>query len=729
MATFDSIRLRGVHQNNLKGFDLDLPLGKLICVTGLSGTGKSSLVFDTLHAEGQRRYVETFSPYTRQFLEMLDRPEVDAIENIRPSIAIEQSNTVKTSRSTVGTMTELCDYFKVWFCHVGHLHDPDTGEVIEDDNPASIWKKSLAAWPGGQALVCFKIEKPTKLKWTDILGPVSAQGYTRLIADGDVHRIDSFDTDFNGTTVWVIADKLKLEQAARSRFLEAATQALHFGQGELFLFSGDKDQTVELGHFSEGLHSPTTGKHYRPARPGLFSFNSPVGACPKCRGFGRVIEIDYRLVIPDSSISIEDGAIRAFQGQVYSESLRDLVSRAKKKGVRTDVPWRDMPEKDREWVIEGEPDYDWNEPGSSRKWYGVRRFFDWLESTTYKMHVRVFLSKFRSYTTCPDCHGTRLIPEALNWKWQHHTLPELYQLPVSDLLALIEKHAPARAKNNDRAHQSELAHEAILTRLRYLNEVGLGYLTLDRASRTLSGGEVERVNLTTCLGTALVDTLFVLDEPSVGLHSRDIDRLVSILRRLTDAGNTVVVVEHDEAVMRAADQLIELGPEPGSAGGQIVFQGTPAQIFKSKTSLTGGYLSGRLCIENTDTIRPVKSTPKLTFKKASKHNLRGLDVEIPLGRFVALSGVSGSGKSTLLSNVIHQGLLAKRGKMAEDPAEIAAIAGDDKLGDIVLVDQSPVSKTPRSNAALYCEAWDDIRQQFARTETAKAAGLTASHFS
>ncbi|MDP0497084.1 MAG: excinuclease ABC subunit UvrA [Verrucomicrobiota bacterium JB024] len=731
MASFESIRLRGVRQNNLKGFDLDLPLGQLICVTGLSGTGKSSLVFETLHAEGQRRYVETFSPYTRQFLEMLDRPEVDAIENIRPSIAIEQSNTVKTSRSTVGTMTELCDYFKVWFGHASSLHDPETGEIIEDDNPASIWKKALAAWPGQEALLTFKIEKPAKLAWKDILGPVSAQGYTRLIADGAVERIENFDTASKTETIWIIADKLKLADTSRARFLEAAAQALHFGQGEIELFATEDKNVRPLGRFSEGLHSPATGTRFRPARPGLFSFNSPIGACPKCRGFGRVIEIDYRLVIPDTTLSVEDGAIRAFQGQVYSESLRDLLRHSKKAGVRTDIPWREMSEADRNWVIEGEPDYDYHDAANSRKWYGVKRFFDWLESTTYKMHVRVFLSKFRAYTTCPDCHGTRLVPEALNWKWQGHTLPALYLLPVSDLLALIERHAPAKKQTapDGRAHQSVLALEAILTRLRYLNEVGLGYLTLDRASRTLSGGEVERVNLTTCLGTALVDTLFVLDEPSVGLHSRDIDRLVSILRRLTDAGNTVVVVEHDEAVMRAADQLIELGPVPGSGGGQIVFQGTPAEIFKDKNSLTGGYLSGRLRIDETTTPRPIKNAPRLTFKDARKHNLAGLDVELPLGHFVCLSGVSGSGKSTLLTNVIHQGLLAKRGKLAEDPAQIAAISGDDGLGDIVLVDQSPVSKTPRSNAALYCEAWDDIRALFARTPEAQAAGLTASHFS
>ncbi len=729
MPKADSIRLRGVRQNNLKNFDLDIPLGKLVVVTGLSGSGKSSLVFDTLHAEGQRRYVETFSSYTRQFLEMLDRPDVDSIENIRPSIAIEQSNTVKTSRSTVGTMTELCDYFKVWFSHVSQLIDPATGLPIEDDNPQSIWTKAHAQWPEQSVLVAFRLDKPNKLSWPDVLGPISAQGYTRVITDDKVVLIENFDTKAKSSTLYVIADKLKLTDSARSRFLEAATQSLHFGQGKMTLFT---DAAKQLETYSEGLHSPATGEHYKPARPGLFSFNSPLGACPQCRGFGRVIEIDYRLVIPDHSISIEDGAIRAFQGQVYSESLRDLVKRAKREGVRTGIPWRDMSDHEREWVMAGDPDYDYNETEGSRKWYGVRRFFEWLESTTYKMHVRVFLSKFRSYTTCPSCHGTRLIPEALNWKWHSHTLPEIYQLPVGKLLDLMQKHAPkavSKKSLQSRDAPSSLAYDAILTRLRYLDEVGLDYLTLDRASRTLSGGEVERVNLTTCLGTALVDTLFVLDEPSVGLHARDIDRLVTILRRLTNAGNTVVVVEHDEAVMRAADQLIEVGPKPGSSGGEIVFQGTPAAIEKRKTSLTGGYLSGRLSISPHTKPRDTKSVPKLTIKGASKHNLSKLGVDIPLQRFVCLSGVSGSGKSTLLNNVIHQGLLAKHGKLAEDPAEIASITGNDALGDIVLVDQSPISKTPRSNAALYCDAWEYIRQLFARTDAARSAGLTASHFS
>ncbi|MEM9227834.1 MAG: excinuclease ABC subunit A, partial [Verrucomicrobiota bacterium] len=364
-----------------------------------------------------------------------------------------------------------------------------------------------------------------------------------------------------------------------------------------------------------------------------------------------------------------------------------------------------------------------------RRWYGVRRFFDWLESTTYKMHVRVFLSKFRDYTTCPSCGGTRLIPEALNWKWDGCTLPDLYQLPITELLGKMTKAKPKQTAPDDRSQPSVLAYEAILTRLRYLQEVGLGYLTLDRSSRTLSGGEVERVNLTTCLGSALVDTLFVLDEPSVGLHARDIDRLIVILRRLTEAGNTVVVVEHDEAVMRAADQLIEVGPEPGGRGGKIVFQGSPAQILRTKASLTGGYLSGRLKVAEPKDPRPVKDAPTLDICGATKHNLSALDLQLPLQRFVCLSGVSGSGQSTLMKHVLHQGLLAKRGRVSDDPAEIVSIDGDESLKDIVLVDQAPISKTPRSNPALYSEAWDDIRQLFAMTEAARSAGLTASHFS
>ncbi|MFU8848496.1 MAG: excinuclease ABC subunit UvrA, partial [Opitutales bacterium] len=795
----EHIRLRGVRQNNLKGFDLDLPIGQLTVVTGLSGAGKSSLVFETLHAEGQRRYVETFSPYTRQFMELLDRPDVDSVTNIRPSIAIQQSNTVKTSRSTVGTITELCDYFKVWFANAATLYDPATGKAIRDDNPQSIWKEFLQSFEGESLLVCFSVDKPEKFKWSEILQSLSGQGYTRLIkrkgqaksAKGEILRIDELLQNEKPLTsgksrqassqnqVHIIQDRLKIEEKARSRFIEAAQQAFAFGKGSLQVF--DQEGKL-LREFRHGLHSPETGQSFRPATPALFSFNSPIGACPTCRGFGRIIEIDDGLVIPDQSLSIDEGAIRAFQGEVYSESLRDLQRAAKKHKVRTHIPYRELTAREKNFIMEGESDF--KEGSYQNHWYGVRRFFDWLESKIYKMHVRVFLSKFRSYSQCPDCHGARLQPEALNWKWHGHTLPDLYQKSVDDLLDLFAGVQPAGGapSRNDRSkssppapiggdspsprpeglgrggpgaapedptqphhpptlHSNNTALDGILTRLAFLDQVGLGYLSLDRSSRSLSGGETMRVNLTSCLGSALTDTLFVLDEPSVGLHPRDMDRLIAILRRLTDLGNTVVVVEHDEAVMRAADHLIEIGPQPGVNGGQLTFQGDYQGILKSDTH-TGRYLSGReqiavptkrrLCTQKQKTTtQPANhsTTHQLSLYGASKHNIHDLTLHIPQQRLVCFSGVSGSGKSTLLNNIIYQNLLIEKGLTADDPAAIKDIESTLPLSDVVLIDQSPVSKTPRSNPALFSKAWDEIRKLFAKLDAAQAAGMLPGHFS
>ncbi|MDQ5979204.1 MAG: excinuclease subunit, partial [Verrucomicrobiota bacterium] len=569
----ESIRLRGVRQNNLKGFDLDLPLGKYVVVTGLSGAGKSSLVFDTLHAEGQRRYVETFSAYTRQFLDLLDKPKVDSVENIRPSIAIEQTNTVKTSRSTVGTMTELTDFAKVWFSHVAKCYDPETGEKVEDDSPATIWAKTLAAHPAATLLLFFRITKPDNLTWPEILSSIKGQGYTRVLVaranakgqtpdanqNPELHKIDDLLAPPAArcpipatSSIFVIQDRLRIAADNKARFLEACEAAMHFGKGEVFL--READTLAEAGHFSRGLHSPKTGRTFRPATPGLFSFNSPLGACPRCRGFGRVIDIDYRLAIPDHSLSIEDGAIKPWEGEIYGESKKDLLLFTKKIGIPTKVPFARLTAEQKVFVIDGSPGYDSDNPAKCwpKLWYGLKGFFRYLEKTTYKMHVRVFLSRFRAYNQCPECGGARLQPEALCWKWRGKTLPELYQLPVSTLLPLVQESKIQNRKSKAESHSADLAFDSMITRLRYLDQVGLGYLTLDRTSRTLSGGEVERVNLTSCLGTSLVDTLFVLDEPSVGLHPRDINRLIGIIRSLTDAGNTVVVVEHDEAMIRAA---------------------------------------------------------------------------------------------------------------------------------------------------------------------------------
>jgi excinuclease ABC subunit A len=730
----ECIRLRGVRQNNLKGFDLDVPLGRYVVVTGLSGAGKSSLVFETLHAEGQRRYVETFSAYTRQFLELLDKPRVDSIENIRPSIAIEQTNTVKSSRSTVGTMTELTDFFKVWFSHVAECFDPETGERVEDDNPQSVWKKTLLASPGEAVMVAFEVARPAKLAWTEILPNLKNQAYVRALArrEGDaglsVHRIDALIAEpgaLSGTDrIFVVQDRMKVEKASMARFTEAVETAMHFGRGEVRVFAAQS--LAELGHYSRGLHSPKTGRRFRSATPQLFSFNSPLGACPKCRGFGRIIEIDYRLAIPDPSLSIDGGALRCWEGAVYSSSKDDLRVFTRRRKIPTDVPFEKLTEEQRSFVVDGEPGYG-AENGKEwpKYWYGVKGFFRWLERNTYKMHVRVFLSRYRSYNTCPACSGTRLQPEALCWKWRGLTLPQLYAEPVDRLLELVRDSRPAEG-----GRPAELAFDSILTRLRYLREVGLGYLTPDRPSRTLSGGEVERVNLTGCLGTSLVDTLFVMDEPSVGLHPRDIERLVGIIRSLVGAGNTVIVVEHDEAMIRAADHVIEIGPEPGARGGHVVFQGTVERMLRDGASITGAYFSGRRRIARPQARRPVPAgLPAIEFLGAEKHNIRGLDLRIPLRRLVCLSGVSGSGKSTLLDNVIYQGLLAHRGKPAEDPALVAAIRGAGAVSEAVLVDQGPVSRTPRSNPALYVEAWDLIRELFAATPAAQEAGLGPSSFS
>ncbi len=704
------IRLRGVRQNNLKGFDLDLPLGKLIVVTGPSGAGKSSLVFETLHAEGQRRYVETFSPYTRQFLELLDRPKIDRIENIRPSIAIQQSNTVRTSRSTVGTLTELCDYFKVWFANHATLYDPANGEPITDDSPRSVWDKLLQDFPGQTCLVAFPIVKPAKLRWVEILDSLRAQGFARLVLNGRVLRLEKLEAKDlrESDTLLVLQDRLALREENRSRAIEALENAFTLGKGRIEILEAEGQP---LRAFTRGLRSTIDGMTYRQATPALFSFNSPIGACPKCRGFGRVIEIDYRLVIPDHTLSIKQGAIRAFQGQVYSGSLRDLLRAARKHNIRTDVPWNELTQEETNFILEGEPGYE----EGANQWYGVQRFFNWLESKVYKMHVRVFLSKFRSYTQCPDCQGDRLQKEARLWKWQGHTLPQLYRQSVSELLARL----PA---------SQDHALLGIRSRLGFLEQVGLGYLTLDRTSRTLSGGETMRVNLTSCLGSSLVDTLFVLDEPSVGLHPRDLDRLIRILRRLVDQGNTVVVVEHDEAVMQAADHLVEIGPEPGAKGGQLSFSG-PIEKLLTANTLTGRYLAGSEDIPTPKTRRPAEDAPRLSIYGATKHNLRDLDLHIPQQRFVCLSGVSGSGKSTLLDQVLYQNLLARKGQPADDPAELRDIESELPLSEIVRIDQSPAGKTPRSNPALFSGAWDPIRKQFARLENARATGLEAGHFS
>ena len=711
----DAIRLRGVRQNNLKGFDVDIPVGKLVVVTGLSGAGKSSLVFDTLHAEGQRRYVETFSPYVRQFLELLPSPALDSAENVRPSVAIKQGNAVRTSRSTVGTMTELCDWFKVWFAHRADLVDPASGHVIVPRGPDAAWTDSLARFPGQSLSLAFAVSKPETLGWPTIAEEFAKAGFSRAFAAGKRLRLTEDEIPADATELLVIQDRVTITADQASRFHEAALAAFRLGGARLRLLD---DQGLELSRYSEALESPVDGRRFRTASPALFSFNSPVGACPECRGFGRVIGLDWSKIIPNPALTLADGALAPFQGNVYGESQKDLVRACRKAGIPLDVPWKKLSAAHRKFVENGEPGYVPGEYDS--KWYGIRGFFRWLEGTTYKMHVRVFLSRWRAYEPCPKCQGRRFREESLFWRWQGKSLPELYASPVSDLRAMLAPLAP-----KDSRHPADHALEAILARLGYLEAVGLGYLALDRLSRTLSGGEVQRVNLTSCLGACLADTVFVLDEPSVGMHARDLSRMVGILRSLVEQGNTVVVVEHDESVMRAADWLIEIGPRPGADGGHLLYQGAPKGILKVKESATGNWLSGRRAPE-VRTPRPIgDTTPRLRVNDATVNNLRGFSCSIPLGRLVGLCGVSGSGKSTLLHQVIGR----RDPESGDEATELKWVKFDQEPAEVALVDQSPATRTPRSNPALYVGAWDAIRTLLGNSPEAKAAGLTPSHFS
>ncbi|HXS78776.1 MAG TPA: excinuclease ABC subunit A, partial [Gammaproteobacteria bacterium] len=665
--TDDVIRIRGARQNNLRGLDLDLPLHELIVVTGVSGSGKSSLAFDTVYSEGQRRYVETFSPYARQFLDRMDKPQVDRIEGIPPAIAIDQTNPVRTSRSTVGTMTELNDHVKLLYARAALLYCRNCGREVRRDDAESIYAE-LAGEPavgGGAArvFVTFTVPIPANFSGEEIEKFLAGQGYTRIRAR-------------TKTAVEVVQDRLKFETENRARVAEALEAALKGGNGHVTVRLAEDEATAFK--FSAHRHCAHCDIAYDDCIPNSFSFNSPVGACEQCRGFGRTIGIDYRLVIPDEDKTLAGGAIKPWQTKSNKECQDDLLRYAKQRSIPTDVPWRDLTAAQRAWVIDGEG--SWRQ----RKWYGVTRFFAWLESKAYKMHVRVLLSKYRSYDACRACSGARLKPASLDWRlgsladaaavaepsrrFRAHlpalddaafaalpglTIHDLMVLPVERTLEFFERVTLPQPLDD----AAELVLGEIRTRLKYLCDVGLRYLTLDRQSRTLSGGEVQRINLTTALGTSLVNTLFVLDEPSVGLHPRDLGRIVGVLAKLRDAGNTLLVVEHDAQVMLAADRIVDLGPGPGRDGGRVVFNGSPAELAASADSLTAKYLRGELTVARGRASRAVSERDaRLVVRGAREHNLQNVDVRVPLNRLVCVTGVSGSGKSTLVEDVLHNGL-------------------------------------------------------------------------
>ena len=748
------IRLRGARQHNLKNLDLDLRTGEMTVVTGPSGSGKSSLVFDTLYAEGQRRYVETFSAYARQFLDRMDRPQVDRVEGVPPAIAIDQTNPVRSSRSTVGTMTELNDHLKLLFARAAQLFDRETALLVRHDTPETIYTELLARTREAdpRLVVTFPVELPASTTADEVTQWLSVSGYTRVQAEREVESPTG-----KRKLLDVVADRFRLQDTERVRALEAIESSLKRGGGRVNVYVLADEGEPDIWRFSTGLHCPESDLRYADPQPALFSFNSAYGACDACRGFGRVIGVDLGLVIPDARKTLRDGAVKPMQTPAWKECQDDLMRHAARHDIPRDTPWAELTKAQRDWVINGEP--DWKRGGWNKQWYGVRRFFDYLESKAYKMHIRVLLSKYRSYTPCETCGGARLKTEAMQWRlgtkdnadavlppaqrflprgvaWRREPLEALPGLTVHDLMLLPI--ARIRRFFDDLTLPSALLDDAlklllaeVRTRLAYLCDVGIGYLTLDRQSRTLSGGEVQRINLTTALGTSLVNTLFVLDEPSIGLHPRDLNRIVEAMQRLRDAGNTLVVVEHDPSVMLAADRLIDMGPGPGERGGSIVFDGTPAAA-RSADTLTGAYLSGRHRVADaTDWQRRAvdEATPRLVLEGAGEHNLRDITVEIPLQRLVCITGVSGSGKSTLIQDVLHPALARHFGKATEAPGAHRALRGADQVSDVVFVDQSPIGKTARSNPASYVGAFDEIRKLFARAPMALQRGYTAGTFS
>ena len=716
----DSIRLRGARQNNLQGVDLELPTGKLIVVTGPSGSGKSSLAFDTIYAEGQRRYVETFSPYTRQFLERMDKPLADSIEGIPPAIAIEQANNVRTTRSTVGTITEINDYLKLLFPRAAKAFCPKCCGEILPGTPGSILRQILATHAGKSLLIAFPIKAPENAKPADFFEFLSGQGYLRIWLNGKTLRTDEKPSLKKlPAEILVIQDRIDLDSAAEARLTESIEISLRLGNDRLAVIDAG---TGRIENHTSSWHCAPCDIDIRPPSPGLFSFNSPLGACPECKGFGRIIGIDMQRVIPDRSLSISEGVIRPFQSGQSAECQDDLVRHCRKRGIDIHRNFERLPRADQDFVIHGEPGLEPNEAWESGEWYGVDGYFRWLESKAYKMHIRVLLSRYRSYQPCPKCDGGRFQPETLNYRITGKTLPELSALSLNRLLPILEDLSIPHADAS-----TQLVHKQITSRTAYLCHIGLGYLSLDRPTRSLSGGELQRVNLTTCLGASLVNTLFVLDEPSVGLHPRDTSRLIEILRGLRDKGNTLLVVEHEEAVIRAADELVDIGPGRGRSGGQLLYCG-PAQNFAAaKNSLTADYLTGKKSIAIPKKRR--KPTGHITLKGVTHHNIKNLSVKFPLGVLCAVTGVSGSGKTSLVRDVLHRQLIGEDTPEEEAAGFVKSIAGDEAVDEVVMVDQSPLAKTPRSTPAVYLGVYDHIRELFSDTPAAEAAGLTPSSFS
>jgi excinuclease ABC subunit A len=705
----DSIVARGVRVHNLKNIDVAIPTGRLVVVTGVSGSGKSSLAFDTLYAEGQRRYVESLSAYARQFLERMQKPDVDAVDGICPAIAIRQRTPTRNPRSTVATATEIHDHLRLLFARVGRTECDSCGAEVTRDSPESATDRLLALAEGTRVVVCFPVVRGgTPLP--DLLERLRRRGFGRLLVDGEVRGLEALEEpDMTADPLLVAVDRIRVAPEAHARLTDSLEAAFAEGAGRARV-------AVDGGpalSFSDRFECARCSRPFAEPEPRLFSFNSPFGACPTCHGFGNLVELDVDLLVPDKSKSLGQGAIEPWNRPHCRGLLAEMRRMCRRRGIPLDKAWEALGEDQRRLVLEGDEDFQ-----------GVVGFFRWLETKKYKVQVRVFLSRYRGYQNCPTCAGARLRPEALQVKLGGLSLHEMCGLSVRELRRTLGE---LPLEEPDRTVAAPVLTE-IARRLGFLADVGLDYLTLERSFGSLSGGETQRIALATALGTGLVGTLYVLDEPSVGLHPRDTDRLVDILKALRAQGNTVLLVEHDRALMKAADHIVDLGPGPGDLGGRVVFQGSYPELLRDTRSLTAKYLRGDLQI-------PVPAKRRrgnglwLGVRGARAHNLKGIDVRIPLGAFTCVTGVSGSGKSSLVRDVICAGLLRRKGRWDGPIGEHDALDGADHVDDVIVVDQSPIGRTPRSNPVTYIKAFDAIREIFAATRDARSRGLTASHFS
>jgi excinuclease ABC subunit A len=791
MSAAGHIALRGVRVHNLQGIDLDLPRRKLICFCGLSGSGKSSLALDTLYAEGQRRYIESFSAYTRQFLQRLEKPEAERIDGLPPAIAVTSKNTSRSSRSTVGTATETSDYLRLLFAKIGRVYCRQCNQEVRCDTPQSAAETLGGLAPGMRYMIAFGLNMPEDGDFSQTAAGLREDGLLRVIVDGrmvnlaeafavlEVHSNEAASGQqqpaHNGK-IYAVLDRLTSGSASDQRLRDSLETAFSKGGGKCYVFieeaefpgsspfplppspfhsprgkgavlSIDGRPWRRLG-FSTQMACEDCDLEYPLPEPRLFSFNSPMGACPACEGFGNVIGIDMELVVPDPHKTIREGAIAPWNSPAYAHELEELLALAEDYDLPVDVPYRELQPRHIDLIVHGVPE---------RKFGGLDGFFAWLERRKYKMHIRVFLSRWRSYRPCPDCRGSRLRPEALCARMGGRNIAEITAMKVRDAaeffcglleagsVPVAEKGtAPVAAASVGSSvsigatgtvpfsawerHVGRTMLEQVRARLAYLETVGLGYLTLDRTIRTLSGGEARRVALTSALGSSLVNMLYVLDEPSIGLHPRDIGQLIMAVHQLRNRDNTVVVVEHEEAIIRAADQVVEIGPGAGERGGRIVFQGTPAEIEQSSDSLTGQYLSGRRGATNGSRRR----TPNhgwIRLAGARGNNLQGVTVEFPLGMLCLVTGVSGSGKSTLVLDTLYPALCRRLRKDAPKPYPFDDVFGDGQLDDVIMVDQSPIGRSPRSNPVTYLKAFDEIRNVFAETVEARTRNYDAGHFS